>query len=161
MKSETPLFHSFDIAERGELERAGRRIELAAGTVFLRVGAASSGLYVVLAGAVRVARPGFERQTELATLGAGAVFGEMSFLDGSTTSASVTAAEATVVLELSRECLDRVMEQNPALAAKLWRGLAVELKRRLVRTNELVDHYVDLAQVLRDNPGYADLLGVI
>ena len=24
---------------------------------------------------------------------------------------------------------------------------------------ELVDHYVDLAQVLRDNPGYADLLG--
>ena len=52
-------------------------------------------------------------------------------------------------------------DEHPILAAKLWRGLALALKRRLSRTNELVDHYVDLAQVLRDNPGYADLLGVI
>jgi len=46
-------------------------------------------------------------------------------------------------------------------AARFWRNLAFELKHRLDRSNELVEHYVDLNQVLRENPTYADLLGGI
>ncbi len=46
-------------------------------------------------------------------------------------------------------------------AARFWRNLAFELKHRLDRANERVEHYVDLSQVLRENPTYADLLGGI
>jgi CRP-like cAMP-binding protein len=161
MAPQTPFFQSLEPAARAELEEAGRRHELAANQVFLRVGVRNTSLFVVLSGSVRIERPGTERAVELAQHGPGAVFGEMSFLDGGETSASVRAAAPTVVLELGRDTLDALMDRSPALAARIWRALAFELKRRVVRTNELVEHYVDLAQVLRDNPGYAEAMGGI
>ena len=161
MGKEILLFRSFEQAEREAVEAGGKLHRVGPGHTFLQVGSKNTSLFIVITGSVRVTRPGAEHETELARLSSGALFGELSFLDGSRTSASVVAVEPTEVLELGHDTLDRMMEQHPALAAKLWRNLAIELKGRLIRTNELVDHYVDLAQVLRDNPGYADILGVI
>lgn len=161
MLTDIPLFHSLSTEERAAIEAAGRRHRVSAGHVFLKMGDDNAALFVVVDGSVRVERPGVQNDTELAKLGRGAVFGELSFLDGGRANAKVVAVGPTEVLELRHEAFDRLMGDHPALAAKLWRNLAIELKRRLIRTNELVDHYVDLAQVLRDNPGYADLLGSI
>ncbi len=92
----------------------------------------------------------------LATLQAGQTFGEMSLMDGSRTTASVTANQPTEVLEVTREALDRLLGENLALSVKLWRNFAVDLKKRLARTNQLVDHYIDINQVLIENPELRD-----
>jgi CRP/FNR family cyclic AMP-dependent transcriptional regulator len=98
--------------------------------------------------AVRVERIGVADNIPLATLEAGQTFGEMSFMDGSQTTAAVIATEPTEVLEISRESVDRLLEGKPELGVKLWRNFALDLKQRLTETNQLIDQYIDLNQVL-------------
>jgi CRP-like cAMP-binding protein len=72
----------------------------------------------------------------------------MSFMDGSRTTATVTAVEPTNVLEITRETVDRLIDEKPNMAAKLWRNFALDLKHRLTKTNDLIDQYIDINQVL-------------
>ena len=127
--------------------------------VFLRMGNPNSALFVVRSGSVSVERIGVEKDVHLATIGPGETFGEMSLLEGGVASATVRAAEPTEVLELSSERLNELLSDQPELAAKLWRNIALELKRRLALTNELVDHYIDVADVLVEHPDYREVLG--
>lgn len=127
--------------------------------LFFDMEVSNESLFVVLSGAVCVERPGTEANIELATLGAGAIFGEMSFIDGSKTTAQVRTTQPTEVLEFKSGDFHRIVADRPELASKLWHNLALEFKQRLAHTNELVDYYADLSQVLRDNPGAAALLG--
>ena len=127
--------------------------------VFFDMGDSNESLYVVLSGSVRIERPGTETDLELAILPSGAIFGEMSFMDSSKTTARVSAVEPTEVLELYSTYFYQMLTDRPVLAARLWRNLAFEFKERVARTTELVDYYADLSQVLRDNPRAASLLG--
>lgn len=126
---------------------------------FFDLGDANGSLYIILSGSVSVERPGTEGDVELGRLGQGATFGEMSFLDDSRTTARVRTAEPTEVLELDASHFHGILNYQPVIAYKLWRNLALEFKRRLALTNDLVDYYADLSQVLRDNPEAHSLLG--
>ena len=157
----SPLFADFEADELSHVVAGTQRRSVPAGHVFITLGSSNEVLFVVLSGSVSVERPGVETDVVLATLDSGAVFGEMTFLDGSRAAATVTASEQTEVMELRSEDLHEILSQYPELAVKLWRNLALELRRRLIRTDELVDYYADLTQVLRDNPDSAELLGDI
>lgn len=135
--------------------------EVPAGHPFFKMGDLNRSLYVIRSGSVRVERIGVEGDVPVVKLAAGDTFGEMSFLDGSATTASVTSDTPTELLVIDREELDLLLGMHPALWGKFWYNLAVELKRRLARTNELVDHYMDLNQVLLENPAYKDAHGRI
>ncbi len=95
----------------------------------------------------------------LATSEAGQTFGEMPFMNGSRSTATATTTEPTEVLEISRESVDRLLADKSDLSVKLWRNFALELKQRLTKTNELIDHYVDIYQVLLDNPSLSQYYG--
>ena len=157
----SPLFAGFESGELSLVVAGAQRRSVPAGHVFITMGSTNEALFVVLAGSVDVTRPGVDADVSLASLEAGSVFGEMTFLDGSRAAATVTASEETEVMELRSEHLQEIFSQNSELAVKLWRNLALELRRRLIRTDELVDYYADLTQVLRDNPDSAGLLGDI
>ena len=139
------------------IEKA-RQYAVAENHVFLNMGVANDSLFIVLAGSVCIERPGTETDIELRTLKRGDTFGEMSFIDGSQTIAKVTAVEPTAVLELNAADFQRILTDNPVLASKLWRNLALDFKRRIAITTDLVDYYADLSQVLRDNPNVAPIL---
>jgi extracellular factor (EF) 3-hydroxypalmitic acid methyl ester biosynthesis protein len=126
--------------------------------VFLNMGVCNKSLFVVLSGSVCIERIGTLTDRELRTLRPGETFGEMSFIDGSKTIAKVTAVEPTEVLELFSTDFQRILADYPALASKLWRNLALDFKRRIAITTDLVDHYADLGQVLHDNPRIAALI---
>ena len=127
--------------------------------MFFDIGASNESLFVVLSGSVCLERPGTEADIELRKLSSGETFGEMSFIDSSRTIAKVRAVERSEVLELNSTDFQRILTEQPALASKLWRNLALDFKRRIAITTDLVDYYADLSQVLRDNPGAAILLG--
>jgi CRP-like cAMP-binding protein len=153
------IFAGFGDDEIAAFVDAGVRRSVPADHVFFRMGDLNSALFIVCAGSVKVDRLGPADDVPLATLEAGQTFGEMSFMDGSRTTAAVTAAEPTEVLEISRETVDRLLEDKPDLGVKLWRNLALDLKQRLTKTNELLDHYVDINQVLLDNPALGQYYG--
>ncbi|WP_162918259.1 Crp/Fnr family transcriptional regulator [Taklimakanibacter deserti] len=142
------LFTGFDDEEIDAFVDAADRKIVSAGHVFFAVGNLNHSLFIIHSGSVTVARLGSTGDVPLATLKAGQTFGEMSFMDGSRTTAAVTAKGECEVLEISRKSVDRLLDEKPSLGVKLWRNFALDLRHRLAKTNELIDQYMDLNQVL-------------
>lgn len=77
---------------------------------------------------------------EIAVLRKGRTFGEMAVLDGEHRSASCIAATDCSILTLSKESLDKMVVEEPRVAAKLIRTIAVSLSKRLrMADGKLVD----------------------
>lgn len=142
------LFAGFDDNEIDAFVATGESKTVPADHVFFAMGNRNSSLFIIRSGSVKVERLGSAADAPLATLKAGETFGEMSFMDGSRTTATVTASELTKILEFSRAAVDKLLGARPDLGLKLWRNFALDLKHRLVKTNELIDQYIDINQVL-------------
>jgi CRP-like cAMP-binding protein len=154
-----PLFAGFDADEIDAFLKAAERKSVPADHLFFETGELNFRLFIIRKGAVKVVRLGTAGDIPLATLKAGEIFGEMSFLDGSRTTAVVRAVEPTEVLETSRGSVDRLLAEKPNLGAKLWRNLALDLKQRLVKTNEVIEQYIDINQVLLQDQSFREYYG--
>ncbi len=65
----------------------------------------------------------------------------MAVLDGERRSATCIAATECILLTLSKDSLDRMIFDVPAIASKVVRAVAVSLSRRLrMAVGQLVDH---------------------
>ena len=151
------LLAGFEAEELRAFCAAAETRSLPAGHKFFEIGMTNHTLYVIRRGSVRVERPVSDQDIELTVLRAGETFGEMSILDGSRTTATLTACEPTEVLVITDEAVSSLLDNEPRLAAKFFRNLALSLKQRLARTDELVDHYVDLADILREHPDLSQI----
>ena len=67
----------------------------------------------------------------LAVLGAGEFFGEMSFVDGTPTSARVVAEEPTRLRVIDTTTVDNLTKADPGFAGRLYRSIAAILAERL------------------------------
>jgi CRP-like cAMP-binding protein len=114
-----PLFRPLDRGQRVDLVRRFVAHEVAAGTDLIREGENVPGLYIVLSGSVDVWKRDLDEKVLLATLSTGEVFGEMSLLNATRASASVTAAQRSTVLLLAREYVERLIHSLPALRSYL------------------------------------------
>ena len=95
------------------------------GEMIVRQGQVGNGLCVVMSGAARVVAG----STEIARLGPGDHFGELSVIDQQPRSASVVAEGPTVCLALASWDLLALLRSQPALALNLLRRLAARLRR--------------------------------
>jgi MFS superfamily sulfate permease-like transporter len=113
---------------------AMQRRELQAAEVIFRQGDEAEALYVVTRGsvsAVVTTRGEVHRTQRFASLGPGTMFGEMALVDQAGRSADAVADGPACLQVLSRESLDRLMTEQPELAAKLYRNIAAHLGERL------------------------------
>ena len=91
--------------------------------------------YIVRAGSCRVTREHPDgRAITLATLGPGAIFGELAMFDGERRSASIEASEDTELLALPASDVRALIREHPKMAEKL----VVALTRRLRAANERI-----------------------
>lgn len=148
------IFAGVPDSELAAVVAVASRRTFAPGQVFFKMGDRNGSLYIICDGKVRVSRWVGEEDVPLATLEAGQTFGEMSILDGSPASATLAAVETTEVLEITREALEKVFLDRPAVYGRVWYNLACELKRRLSETNSLVASYVDISRALVDDPEF-------
>ncbi len=133
--------------KREELELLAREVvprRFAAGESIITQGDPGNTFYVVASGkvSVRTGRP----EHELATLGHGHYFGEMSLLTGEARSASVVALEDVLLYEVSRPTFARVLETHPGLAQQF----AELLGRR--RTELHASAQNDITEVIEHAP---------
>ncbi|MBL8917249.1 MAG: cyclic nucleotide-binding domain-containing protein [Myxococcaceae bacterium] len=105
------LFKPFTKSERRELVQRFRARDAGPGEVLIKEGQASDGLYVVLTGEVAVTMG----TRQVATLKEGQVFGEMSLLTRSPTSATVKTTRRTSFLRLPREDFDQLIMSHPQI----------------------------------------------
>jgi CRP/FNR family transcriptional regulator, cyclic AMP receptor protein len=91
--------------------------------------------YIVREGSCRVTREHPDgRAITLATLGPGAIFGELAMLDGERRSASVETTENTELVALPASDVRKLIREHPEMAEKL----VVALTRRLREANERI-----------------------
>lgn len=118
--------------------------KIAAGEDIFSEGDVGSFMCVVHDGSIAVIKSNQnEEQVQVATLGPGRAIGEMAVLDGEHRSATCRAATDSVLLTLSKEALDKMLEEHPRIAAHVIRAISVSLSRRLrMAVGQLVDHIV-------------------
>ena len=112
---------SLGVCDEGTLlEIVGDSVNLVwpAGHSVFEFGTPSSGLFIVLSGRVRVLRNG---GGELAELGPGDHFGELSLMLSTTHMHTVEALEDTELMVLPKERFDALLADHPDLAAELRR----------------------------------------
>lgn len=73
----------------------------------------------------------------IGVLGAGSIIGEMALLDGAPRSATCTAVSPVQAAGLSRQGLQRLIDEHPEVAVKLLIGLAARIAERL---RAMADH---------------------
>jgi CRP-like cAMP-binding protein len=94
-------------------------------------GEVATSLYVIRYGTISIRRAGKDKSLDVAQLGTGAHFGEMSFVDGNQRSATAVALERTELLDISFEALNDYFTKNPATALRFYRSLTHFLASRL------------------------------
>lgn len=129
------IFRGLSGEELLPLLETAEKCTFGSGETIIREGSTGAWLYVIIDGRVSVQKSAGGPPTELASLGAGDSFGEMSLVDQELRSASVIAETPCVLLRLS----EAACQKHPTGSAKIYRNIAHVLSRRL---REMDDAYV-------------------
>lgn len=114
-----------------------REIQLAAGETLIREGELGDTAYCIVSGEVRVWKRGGAGEIELARLGPGATFGEMSIVDEKPRSASITTLCDTRLKDLKRAQFLDSFQHDPDFATSLLRVLFERLRETGAKLTEL------------------------
>ncbi|MFI7496156.1 MULTISPECIES: Crp/Fnr family transcriptional regulator [unclassified Kocuria] len=140
-----PLFASLDDQAFAALTEELTEVDLSRGSTLFHEGDPGDQLYFIISGKIKLGRTAPDgRESLVAIMGPGELFGEMALFDPSPRSTSATAVSETRMAGLKHENLKKVIERSPDVSAQLLQALA----RRLRRTNESL---ADL--VFSDVPG--------
>ena len=118
------LFSSCSNKDLEKIAKAGDEVVISAGTMIVDQGQTGREAFVLLKGSATVRRNG----KKVATLGPGAVIGELSLLDHGPRTATVTADTDCTMLVISQRQFLGVIDAIPALAHKLLATLAGRIR---------------------------------
>lgn len=120
------LVQALSAEARKTLAERARFVEYGPGQAIVRQGEQGDTLYLVARGevSVRIDMGGVAPQREVARLGRGAVFGEMSMLTGESRTATVVSLGDAALLALDRDAFDRILMKEPELAQTIAEVIA-------------------------------------
>lgn len=156
-----PLFAEFDDQELRRLDAVLVETVFEPGELILGEGQPNRALHIVREGRVRVSRAVEEGDVILSDLPAGRTFGELSILEEGTASATLRAVPRSMILSVSFTDLTGILESSPPTAAKFWRAIALDLRARLLQTNEVVRAYFEVNRNLIDNPTFREVYAMM
>jgi len=153
---DSPLLENYTLDEADLLGAGMLRVQARPGQVLVAEGDAGNWMMLVLSGTVDVTRRGSGRNASqgaaseaggeiirLAVIKAGAAFGEMSMLDGEPRLATCTAIETVEVGVMTRPAIARLIQEHPAVGAKLLVKLTQLLAQRLRNTSNQIIRLVE------------------
>ena len=150
------LFVEFEPSELSDLRKFFHTTRFGAGDVILEEGKANRALHVVKGGRVRVSRLSEDGEIALCDLNAGQTFGELSVIEDGFASATIAAVGPCEVWSLPVNDLAAFLKGKPAASAKFWRQIAIDLRRRLIQTNDVVRTYFSMNRALASNPKFRE-----
>lgn len=132
------IFSALDAAAITELARVSKPLGYGAREIIVREGDGGDSMFLLSRGEARVTISKDGATDEVARLGAGAFFGEMSLLTGDPRTATVTAVTDCDLLELSADSFRQIVAANPAIVDVITEAMA---RRRV----ELGQHRASLS----------------
>ncbi|MBE9177543.1 cyclic nucleotide-binding domain-containing protein [Oculatella sp. LEGE 06141] len=157
MKKALYMLAEFSDRDFEWLLTAGTKRDIAAGTTLIYEGIPTDALYIVLNGSLAVLVEAFGGE-EIAQLHQGEVVGEMSLIDTRLPSATVKAAEDSIVWAIPRSQLTRKLGQDVAFAAHFYHAIAAFLSDRLRGTVSRLGYNKDQPDSENDNDINPDTL---
>lgn len=126
----------------------------ASGTTFIKEGDSGDDGFMALLveGDVVVERITVSRTdpVTIRVLGPGSLIGEIGLVDHEPRSASCTASSDVWCAVLTREAIEALIAQQPAIAARLLLGISANIAERLRDTNRQLKLYARLATAMRE-----------
>jgi putative oxidoreductase len=130
------------------LHELGQELVVSPGTRLVTQGEAPEFFYIIKSGKVKVFRETADGiRTDLTELGAGAYFGEVALVTGQPRTASVEAVEESLLVKVSKEEFDHLLDHNPKLARHIINQLSQWLVHGDRRLEDEVVHQVKLRQI--------------
>ncbi|HWC68853.1 MAG TPA: Crp/Fnr family transcriptional regulator [Acidimicrobiales bacterium] len=125
----TEFFGGLDREALEKLDVSATTRRLVRGDVLFSEGDDPDSLYVVLRGRIAIATKSFDgRESVLALMEAGDLFGELGLLDGLPRSAEARALEGSEVLHVPYEPIELILHERPQLLWGVVRMLANRLR---------------------------------
>lgn len=122
---QVPMFCDLNKRQLTEVDRVLLPVERAAGSVLVKEGYRMGEFVLIIEGSVIVSKKG----REIARLGEGEFFGEMSVLDHQPGVATVTAATAVSLLVIDGRDFRAVLDKVPGLQRKILVTLCGRLRK--------------------------------
>lgn len=147
--SRTAIFNGLDSVQKTILAHTCHLKKYAFGEKIIQEGEPGNGLYIIVAGKLKVFLPEISEQREeerlsqvkLNTLGAGNCFGEYSLLDGHNVSATIEALEKTSILKIEKNDFQKIMDDDPYIARTIYYNLARLYVSRLRKYDQELDQF--------------------
>lgn len=111
-------------------------IDVAADEIIFREGDLGTEMYIIQEGKVEILKQFRGENQQLAMLGQGDFFGEMSILEDQPRAATARAATDVTLLQINGTTFDQMLRKNPEVAVRMMR----KLSRRLRDTDKLLRH---------------------
>ena len=124
------LFSKFSDQDVDWLIGTGRRQEVKPGDVLIHEGRHTDSLFITLAGNYEVVK----NEKVIATIGAGEVLGELSFLDSRPPVATNIATETGTVLSIASSRLNSKLRADTGFASRFYLALGIMLADRMRQT---------------------------
>jgi CRP-like cAMP-binding protein len=123
--TKVPIFSGCTKRELDAVLRAAKDVSHSEGHVIAREGDRGVGFFLILDGTAKVTRGG----KQLAALGRGDFFGEISLLDRGPRTATVTATSPIQLIGLTAWVFRGLLEEHPTIAMKMLEVIASRLRR--------------------------------
>src|SRR5215213_5083755 len=120
-----------------ELLRRSLEKHLQAGETFFSPGDTSERLFILKKGRVRIFRQSEGRELTLAEIEPGTVFGEMALTAQRILGSYAQAMEQSILISMSREELEHIIEENPQVGNRLVHLLSERLRSYEERMEDL------------------------
>jgi CRP-like cAMP-binding protein len=162
-----PLFRTLTLENLHDISSKVEEILYEAGDIVFYNGDEGDALYIIKSGMVEIiGRDDDDQELHLAELSTGNYFGEMALLTGEPRSATVKAAASTILLRLSKDDFQLLLNRNAAMYIPISYVLSqrlkdgnekriseeVDLKQRYTPSGELADNsIIDLLKYCEEN----------
>jgi CRP-like cAMP-binding protein len=120
------LFSACTASEIRKIRSSLDEVLVPAGKVVVEEGTAGREFFLIVNGTAKVTRKG----RQVATLGPGSYFGELSLLDRRPRSASVSSVTDLDVLVLDQRHFNALLDSVPTIARKLLAAMATRLREQ-------------------------------
>ena len=137
-----PILGGLDDAELHVLFRIMKKIRYSRNEIIFSQGDMAHYIYVVKKGRIKMYLQEDQTALELAEFTIGQCFGETSLIGIQPHSATTVAEEDTELMVLSGKALHNLYKEKVDLFAKIILNISRETCRRLVRTDDVLLHYV-------------------
>ena len=128
-----PGFSSLDDRDLLQIVGVSMNLHWPTGGVVFTEGATAEGLYIVLSGCVRILVGPRDSETEVASIGPGEFFGELSLLEDRTHSKNARATEDSELMILPKGSFRRLLDADAVLAQHVSEKVEERLRQEQAR----------------------------